>query len=104
MRTITYEEWKTEGARRFGEDAMSWRFACPACGHVACVGDWKQAGAPESAVAYSCVGRWTGAADDKTFGKTGGPCQYAGGGLFRLNPVKVTTSDGNEHAVFEFAD
>lgn len=103
-RTVTHDEWKAEGARRFGGDAMAWRFVCPSCGHVACVEDWKNAGAPESAVAFSCVGRWTGANDDKAFGSKGGPCQYAGGGLFRLNPVTVETTDGGKHTMFEFAD
>ncbi|MBA9071867.1 hypothetical protein FHR71_005660, partial [Methylobacterium sp. RAS18] len=33
-----------------------------------------------------------------------GPCNYAGGGLFKLNPVIVTGPDGSEHAMFDFAD
>ena len=49
----TFEEWNAEGARRFGADQMKWRFVCPACGHVAAVQDWKDAGAPVEAAAFS---------------------------------------------------
>jgi hypothetical protein len=99
---MTKDEWIAEGERRFGKDTLQWRFICPSCGHVAAVKDWKDAKAPEGAVAFSCIGRYTKADDKNTFAKKGGPCQYAGGGLFKLNPVKVIGDDG-EHAVFDFA-
>ena len=73
---------------------MKWRFVCPSCGHVASVKDWKDAGASEGEVAFSCVGRHLNADDAKTFKHDGGPCQYAGGGLFGLNPVTVIHEDG----------
>lgn len=34
---VTYkspEEWKAEGVRRFGEDALHWKLQCPVCGNV----------------------------------------------------------------------
>lgn len=99
-RELTRDEWHAEGLRRFGPDIDSWRFVCPSCGHVAAVRDWRAAGAPDSAVAFSCIGCWAAAAPGATFGQKGGPCNYAGGGLFRPNPVRVTTV----HAVFEFAE
>jgi len=34
------------------------------------------------------------------FAEGDGPCNYAGGGLFRINPVSI---DGRELGVFEFA-
>jgi len=86
---MTRDEWLAEGRRLFGDDVLQWRFVCPSCGHVASVQDWKDAGAPEGAVAFSCVGRYTGAGGEKTFAKSGGPCDYAGGGLIGLNPVEV---------------
>ena len=101
---LTHEEWIAEGKRRFGEDMLGWRFVCPSCGHVASVQDWKNAGAPEGAVAFSCVGRQLNANDDNTFGKKGGPCMYAGGGLFKLNPVTVVRENGQESALFAFAE
>jgi len=100
---MTHEEWLAEGTRRFGPDQCKWRFVCPSCGYVASAQEWVDAAAPQ-AIAFSCVGRWTGANDNKTFQKAGGPCCYAGGGLIGLNPVKVTMSDGKTLDVFAFAD
>lgn len=99
----TYEEWVAEAIRRFGKDTMAWKFVCPSCGHVASVQDWKGAGAEDGAVAYSCVGRFLAIPVKDAFSKSGGPCNYAGGGLFRLNPVTVLMKDGGEHHVFDFA-
>lgn len=101
--TMTKAHWEAEGARRFGADIMLWRFACPVCGHVAAVQDWKAAGASEGEVAFSCVGRRI-EGSRQAFEKSGsGPCTYAGGGLFRLNPVTVVDGD-KEHQVFAFAE
>ena len=52
-------------------------------------------------MAFSCIGRTIGA-KGKTFARAGGPCDYAGGGLIRLNPVAVEL-DGKVHQVFAFA-
>jgi hypothetical protein len=90
----TPEEWYAEGERRFGSDRRAWKFVCPVCGHVAAVNDWL-------AVAFSCVGRWLPEARDAFASKTiPGPCNYAGGGLFRLNPVTVGP---DKHDYFAFA-
>lgn len=94
------EEWRQEGVKRFGNDEMKWRFVCPSCGHVATVEDWKKVGASEGEVAFSCVGRHI-VGSTEAFGKRGrGPCDYAGGGLIRLNPVQIEGREGN---VFQFA-
>ena len=88
---------------------MKWRFVCPSCSHVASVGDWYAAGADDNAVAFSCVGRAAKPGSDiektradKAFKNAGGPCNYTGGGLFKLNPVAVE-KDGVTHTMFEFA-
>lgn len=108
MQKMTHAAWKAEGLRRFGADPRAWQFVCPSCGHIASVADWKAAGAPDGAVAFSCIGRYTGdgnAAADKAFKHAGGPCNYTGGGLFRLNPVEVDFEDGNEPMrAFAFAE
>ena len=101
--TFTHAEWVAEAERRFGKDAMSWRFVCPSCGHVASVRDWKDAGATEGEVAFSCVGRRLANAMAAIFEKGKGPCNYAGGGLFQLNPVTVKFEE-KKHRVFAFAD
>lgn len=101
LRTLTEAEWRAEGRALFGADTSAWRFVCPACGHVASVRDWQTAGAPDGAIAFSCVGRYTGARRD-IFDKGPGPCNYAGGGLFLLNPIVVVHSRG-ESRYFDFA-
>ncbi len=101
--TMTLEEWKSEGHRLFGADNMGWKFVCPSCNRVTTVKEWKLAKAPEGAVAFSCVGRYLDADGTKTFKKAGGPCNYAGGGLFKLNPITVIDEAGAEHQVFDFA-
>lgn len=101
---FSLEEWRAEGERRFGGDEMAWKWKCPSCGHVASAQDWQDAGAPVGAVAFSCVGRWKGGRPAKTFRRSGGPCDYAGGGLICINPVIVTV-DGHERLnIFEFAE
>lgn len=104
---MTREEWQKEAIDRYGPDIWDWCFICPSCGHAASILDWKKAGAPSDAVAFSCVGRWLDAgsvaaevrAEESTFKRNGGPCSYAGGGLIGLNPIEVEGS-----RFFDFAD
>ena len=107
-REVTHQQWLAEARDRFGEDPREWAFVCPSCGHVARVKDWRAVGAPENAIAFSCVGRWTNPPGRDIGPVAGqpvsGPCNYAGGGLFRLNPVTVTRSGQPTFEVFEFAD
>lgn len=104
---MTHAEWIAEGERRFGADKMQWQFVCPVCKHVANVADWHAAGAPEGCIAFSCVGRYLPGSRE-AFGtkkrRPGGPCNYAGGGLFKLNPVVVSLPDGKEMDAFAFAE
>ena len=85
------DAWRAEGQRRFGPDVMKWRFICPVCKTIQTPQDYKDTGAKETVVAFSCIGRWNGL--------TRG-CDYAGGGLFRLNPVHVV---GHQDNLFDFA-
>jgi hypothetical protein len=93
------EKWRDEAVRRFGADPLGWRFVCPVCHSEMSVDDYRKAGAPEDAIAYSCVGRYQTSPREAFDGSGPGPCNYAGGGLFRLNPVVV---DG--HRLFAFAE
>ena len=93
------EEWTAEGNRLFGANQMQWKFICPSCGHVATMQDWKDAGASIRQAAFSCVGRALGSTRD-AFADGDGPCNYAGGGLFGLNPVSI---EGRTEKVFAFA-
>ncbi len=101
---MTKTEWEAEGRKRFGDDVLDWKFVCPSCGYVASVRDWVDA-APDTIavggmIAFSCVGRLLNSPQE-AFSK-GGPCNYAGGGLIRLNPVEVD-DNGTIHHVFDFA-
>ncbi|MBN1535216.1 MAG: hypothetical protein JW908_00685 [Anaerolineales bacterium] len=99
VRVTTLEQYTAEAEAIFGSDKMNWKFVCPACGYVASVKEYQEAGAPEGAVGFLCVGRWKGA-KRRAFGDTGdGPCDYAGGGLIGINPVHI---EGHGY-YFEFA-
>lgn len=103
--TVSYtrEEWEAEGERRFGKDKKQWRFRCPVCGVVTSVQEWLDAGA-QDAIAFSCIGRFTESRREAFNGESeaSGPCNYAGGGLFKLNPVTV---EGHKNSsFFAFAD
>ncbi len=117
-KTILHADWKAEARRRYGDHAGDWKFRCPVCGYVATASEWTQRGA-QSSVAFSCVGRWLRkgeVARDVYDGRsTVQPCNYAGGGLFKLNPVHVImrgesaeaggrTRDPHVLQVFDFAD
>lgn len=101
--SIMYKDWVQEAQKRFGTDSNNWKFVCPVCGYVQSVGDCKAAGVPENAIGFSCIGRWKEKSRDAFEGRGKGPCNYAGGGLFRLNPVTVVCPDGKEIGCFEFA-
>ena len=111
MIEFTLDEWRKKAAELFGEDHMKWRFVCPVCEYVATVEDWKKAGAPVNSAGFSCVGRWAGVNPETEKGDIGpngikgkGPCNYAGGGLFKLNPVTVIDPDGHKMNCFAFAE
>lgn len=107
LRCLTPAEWLAEGTERFGPNVEDWRWVCPMCGHITSLADWRAAGAGEGAFAFSCVGRWLPEAREafaRGAGDRGvGPCNYAGGGLFKLNPVIVTLPTGEPCQVFEWA-
>ena len=101
---LTKEEWEKEGVRLFGEDQMNWKFKCPACGYVASVKDYKNYGANLSMVGFSCIGRMMENPREAFGEEGGGPCNYAGGGLIGLNPVKVIRPSGIPINMMEFAE
>ena len=102
-RKLTHEEWLVEGREKFGTDAKAWRFVCPSCGHPQSISDMISAGMPESMFAFSCVGRALGSEKTLTEKSAGRGCNYAGGGLFKLNPVHVMMDDGSVRETFEWS-
>jgi len=112
IKRMTFEEWTSEGRRRFGPDEWDWQFVCPACGHVQAVSDFRQykdLGATPDDARFNCIGRYKmkqGKKVKKAFGdgdKKNGPCDYTTGGLLNISPILVVTKDGKEHPVFDFA-
>lgn len=102
-RKIAHRDWCHEGEKLYGNDTGEWKFVCPLCGHVAAKKEWDAAGAP-GAAGFSCIGRYLDGKCRSAFYEKGpGPCDYAGGGLFQLNPVEITMDDGSVVTAFEFA-
>ena len=98
---MTRDEWQAEAIRRFGDDMMNWAFICPSCKTRITIDDYRKAKAPTGAIAFSCVGRWL--YDRQEFlgekkMKKGKVCNYSGGGLFNINPLKV-----DDELYFDFA-
>lgn len=90
-KNYTRDEWIAEGTRLFGgmDKILDWRFRCPACGNVATVREFKEAGAKDAdTAAKNCIGRFVGNRG----------CDWAAYGLFDICAVHV---DGVP--VFEFA-
>ncbi len=106
---LSLADFLAEAARRFGPYRREWRFVCPSCDRMTSVGEWIDAGAPEGHIAFSCIGR-TLAPQIGMFPKGEGlkaskqlGCNYAGGGLFRLNPQPVRLPDGKIEYFFDLA-
>lgn len=103
---LTSAEWEAEGERRFGKERWNWKFKCPICKSIMTGVDYKNAGAPEGAVGFSCIGRYIPKEkSQRALGSKkvidGKPCDYTGGGLFKLNPIEII-EDGSTW--FEFAE
>lgn len=104
VEAITFDEWKAEAVRRFGENPRNWKFACPCCGHIQSMEDFHRLGADINLAYFNCIGRHDGAHGHVQMGTKPGPCNYTGGGLFNMNPRAVKhPDDGATLHVFDFA-
>jgi hypothetical protein len=102
LKKLTNEEWRDEARKRYPSSIDDIRFRCPSCDNVMSVKDYKDAGADPGEIGVNCIGRSQGS--KVTIGTRGkGPCNYAGFGLFKLNPIEVTGDDGVTR-VMDFAD
>jgi len=119
-RRVHLDVWQGEGRRLYGDNVATWKFRCPSCGHVQTAMDFKSYGVPirsiDTRLAFSCIGRsiaelhpalpvaemW---GTDLGYG-----CNYAGGGLFRINPTVIVfgiakeTGEEATRPVFDWAD
>jgi hypothetical protein len=114
---MTRQEWMAQGRELFGAEPRDWKVVCPVCATVQSCRDFEEhTDIPKEQISgymgFSCIGRYAkGGCEHKGLsGEAAKPgphrrlgCDYAGGGLFKLNPVRVT-HDGREHQVFAFAE
>jgi hypothetical protein len=105
---ISHYDWQLEAVKRYGMYDSNWKFRCPSCHSTMTAGLYRElagdkAEAVQVMIGYSCVGRLM---ENPTtiFQKGKGFCNYAGGGLFGLNPILVKFPDGKEGRFFDFAD
>jgi hypothetical protein len=113
-REWSQEELRDEARHRFGDDPKMWAFVCPACGDVATVQDFIDAGDANAAKAgQECIGRSLGALgrdakrDRKGIMRAPGGrgCDWAAYGLFH-GPWAITLpaeGDKAERVVHSFA-
>ena len=105
MRRVTLDQFRAELVGQ-GVGHADFAFKCPMCGTVQSARDLIAAGAGKSFdevekyIAFSCVGRWTGAPAPRTK-PDGKPCNWTLGGLFSLHKLVVVTPDEKEHPRFE---
>jgi hypothetical protein len=92
---IPEAEWKAKGQELFGPDMHTWKFVCPACGHVASVDlakrRWPELEGKGWRPWSECIGRHT---------RRGG-CDWAAYGLF-CGPLKIKHADGKISFAFDF--
>jgi hypothetical protein len=101
---IDYSDWVTEAFKRYPDKNVT--FVCPVCKYRQSIRDLEEAGLERGTWGFSCIGRGLDKCK-RAFGdgkEKSGPCDYAGGGLFRLNPISVKFEDGTISDFFDFAD
>lgn len=107
MQTMTLDEYKA-AVKAQGVPHEHIAMKCPMCGVIQSGADLIKAGAGadfdevEKYLAFSCVGRWTGAGSPRK-APDGQPCNWTLGGLFSLHKLEVVTPDGEKHPRFELA-
>ena len=105
---LTFEQWLEEGIKRYGNNMSTWRYTCPMCKKDTVAQEWIDHNVKKQ-IAISCIGRQYDQKQSAFFTKNKKPtgCDYAGYGLFRMNPVNVefTNEDGSKEIVggFDFA-
>lgn len=106
MDIISLDKWREEAVRRFGKNPDNWGFVCPACGHIATVGEFRALGANPNQALQECIGRVNGKGADGMKGlDVGFGCNWAAYGLFRTlgKGIIVKPEDEKTVEVFDFA-
>ncbi|WP_293857286.1 VVA0879 family protein [uncultured Alsobacter sp.] len=106
MRQITVDQFRAELVAQGVSSHEHFAFRCPMCGTIQSGQDLIKAGAGktfaevERYIAFSCVGRWTGAGAPRKK-PDGKPCDWTLGGLFALHKLEVVTPEGQTCPRFE---
>lgn len=107
MQQMTLDEYKA-AVKAQGVETEHIAVKCPRCETIQSGADLIAAGAGldfddvERYLAFSCVGRFTGAGSPRVV-PDGKPCNWTLGGLFSLHKLEVVTPDGKTHPRFEVA-
>lgn len=105
-RTLTQEELLAEARERFGPDPLDFAFQCPACGDIATIRDFQEAGDGARA-GQECIGRLLGAIARTPAGERaaheGRGCNWAAYGLFP-GPWAITMPGGKTVRSFPLAE
>lgn len=111
MKTLSQVDFLAECAKRFGPKPRQWKFVCPACGTVQSIQQLFDAGLSQDevhgAMAFSCIGRFTGQDDAGIAAKQRGEkwdkgCNWTLGGLFQIHTLEVDIG-GCKRPAFEIA-
>ena len=111
---MKHHEWLEKAKKLYGENPGDWKFKCPICHTIQTAKDFVNAGLSKeeasTSIAQECIGRYL-PEKQKAFGDRkkdkfvkGVPCNYAGYGLFKLNPIEIIMDDGTKYQAFDFAD
>jgi len=107
MKTMSIEDFRKEGLKRFGDKLKNWRFICPVCSTIQSGEDLHKAGIDKDKVqdylGFSCIGRWTDAGPYKDGDPPGKGCNWTLGGLIRIHKLEIRDNNGDIFPHMEFA-
>lgn len=95
MKVLSLQKWKEQAEQLFGTDIKQWKFQCCSCKQTQTLQDFINAGVeePTDKFYFSCIGRW-----NENRG-----CKWTLGGLLQIHTTEVTSEEGKNIPVFEFA-
>jgi hypothetical protein len=107
MKTMTLAEFHAALNAQGVSGREHLAFKCPICGTIQSGNDLLTAGAGtdfdaiEKYLAFSRVGRFSGAPAHRNDADPGRGCDWTLGGLLKLHKLEVITDDGKRHPRFE---
>ena len=108
MQTLTIPEFHAVLRDQGVSSREHLAFKCPMCGTIQSAADLIKAGAGkqfedvEKFLAFSCVGRFTGAKYHNDV-KPGDGCDWTLGGLFKTHKLEIIDTEGERHPRFQLA-